>query len=347
MVARIIPNSKPTFLPLDYPDLLLNLKSRINRAQVRARLSVNHELIMLYWEIGTELLAQKRDQKWGGKVFRKLSRDLQTEFPGMRGLSKSNLNSMCRFASAWPRISLVQQLVGQIPWGHNIRLLEKVADHEERQWYVRATIEHGWSRAVMVAQIESSLFHRHGKAVTNFERTMPAAQTDLLRDIIKDPYNLEFLELDVGIKERELHRKLIDHMQEFLLELGAGFAFVGSEFPLEVGGQDFYLDLLFYHLKLECFIVVELKTARFKPEHSGKLNFYLSAVDDLLRRAHDRPSIGLLLCQNKNRVVAEYALRDVNKPMGISEIQLTSHLPDELRKDLPSSEEMEAEFDLE
>ncbi len=238
----------------------------------------------------------------------------------------------------------MQQAVAQIPWGQNAVLLDKVKEPAEREWYARKTIEHGWSRNVLVHQIDSGLHRRQGQAVTNFERTLPAPQSDLARELIKDPYHCDFLQLGEEARERELERGLLLHLREFLLELGVGFAFVGSQYPLEFGGQDYYRDLLFYHLRLRCHVVIELKIGAFRPEDAGKMNFYLSAVDDLLRHPDDQPSIGLILCRERNRVVAEYALRGVEQPIGVSEYRLTKRLPEQLRGSLPSAEELEREL---
>jgi predicted nuclease of restriction endonuclease-like (RecB) superfamily len=251
---------------------------------------------------------------------------------------------MRAFAEAWPDDPFVQQVAAQMPWFHHCVLLDKVKDRPEREWYIRATVEHGWSRNVLVHQIESGLYHRQGKALTNFDRTLPAPQSELAQQILKDPYNFDFLTLGPDAHERELERGLIEHVRAFLLELGVGFAFVGSQYPLEVGGEEFRLDLLFYHVRLRCFVVIDLKMSDFRPEFAGKMNFYLSAVDDLLRHSDDQPSIGVILCKSRNRVIVEYALRDTSKPIGISEYQLTAVLPEELRGSLPTIEDLEAEL---
>jgi predicted nuclease of restriction endonuclease-like (RecB) superfamily len=238
----------------------------------------------------------------------------------------------------------VQQPAAQLPWSHNCVLLDKVKDAEERQWCAAKTIEHGWSRGTLVLQIESRLYYRQGSADVNFDRTLPAPQSDLARQILKDPYNFDFLTLDAEAHERDLQKGLLDHLRLFLLELGVGFAFVGSQYHLDIGGEDFYVDLLFYHLRLRCYVVIELKTVPFKPEFTGKMNFYLSAVDDLLRHADDKPSIGMILCKTKNKIVAEYALRDTNKPIGIAEYKITEMLPENLKGSLPTIEELEQEL---
>jgi len=277
-------------------------------------------------------------------VIERLAQDLKREFPEMKGFSPRNLKYMRAFAEAYSDEPFVQQAAAQIPWFHHCVLLDKVKDLQERLWYIQQTIEHGWSRNVLVHQIESGLYERQGKAITNFERTLPAPQSDLARSLIKDPYVFDFLTLGPQAQERDLERSLLEHLRDFLLELGRGFAFVGSQYRLEVDGDEFFIDLLFYQLRLRCYVVIELKIGEFKPEYAGKMNFYLSAVDDLLRHPEDRPSIGLILCNTQNRLVAEYALRDLSKPMGVATYRVTEALPDELRKSLPSLEELEAEL---
>lgn len=331
-------------LPAEYGPLLEELKERIRTAQVRAALSVNRELVLLYWTIGMQILAAQSDQGWGAKVIDRLSRDLGHAFPGMKGFSPRNLKYMRAFAAAWPDEPIVQQVVAQIPWGHNLRLLESLADPESRLWYAEQTLKNGWSRNVLALQIESRLHERLGQAPTNFAATLPAPQSDLARQLLKDPYHFDFLSLGREAEEREIEQALVEQIRQFLLELGVGFAFVGQQYRLEVAGEEFFLDLLFYHIRLHCYVVLELKARAFKPEDAGKLNFYLSAVDDLLRTAGDAPSIGLLLCKTKNQVLAEYALRDLNKPMGVSTYQLTDSLPEKVRTELPSIEELEQEL---
>jgi predicted nuclease of restriction endonuclease-like (RecB) superfamily len=328
-----------------YKALLADLRRRIQEAQVRAGLAVNRELVLLYWSIGREILTRQDREGWGAKVIDSLARDLHQSFPEMRGLSPRNLKYMRALADAWPDEQIVQQLVAQIPWGHNVRLLDYVKSPVERRWYAEQTIENGWSRNVLILQIESRLYHRQGKAISNFQSALPQPQSDLAQQMLKDPYNFDFLTLDEDARERDIERGLLDHLRQFLLELGSGFAFVGSQVPLEVGGEDYHLDLLFYHLKLRSFIVVELKVGTFRPDYVGKMNFYLSAVDDLLRHPSDQPSIGLILCRSKEGVVVEYALRDIGKPMGIAEFRLTESLPESLKSTLPSIEELESELD--
>jgi len=332
-------------LPSNYAEVLADLKARVRSAQLGAATSVNRELITLYLDIGRRLATQ--DRSWGNKVVERLARDLKAEFPEMAGFSRTNLFYMRQVYSAWAEADdSVQQLVGLIPWGHHLALVSKVDDPDVRAWYLAKAVEHGWSRSVLTLQIESRLYERQGKALTNFPATLPAPQCDLAQQTLKDPYVFDFLTIGNDARERDLEQGLLDHIQRFLLELGVGFAFVGRQIHLEVGEQDFYVDLLFYHLKLRCFVVIELKAVPFEPEFAGKLNFYLSAVDDLLRHPADEPTIGLLLCKARNRLVVEYALRDIDKPMGVAEwkTRLVDTLPEELRGSLPTIEEIEAEL---
>ena len=330
----------------NYVTFLDELKQRVRNARLRASLSVNRELILLYWQIGKDILLRQQDEGWGTKVISRLAEDLRKEFPDMKGFSRSNLMNMKSFAESWPDKQIVQQLVGQLPWGHNIRIIQKLKDKEQREWYVQQTIQNGWSRNVLIHHIDSNLYQRQGQAVTNFERTLPETQSDLAHQLLKDPYNFDFLSLEKGAHERELERGLIEHLKSFLLELGKGFAFVGSQYHLEIGDDDYYLDLLFYHLHLRAYVVIELKTGKFRPEDSGKMNFYLSAVDDTLRHNRDEPSIGLILCRENNRVVVEYALRDTSKPIGVS-TYVTEALPKNLEGIMPTVEELEAELSSE
>jgi len=282
--------------PEGYEAFLGELRERIRTAQVRAALAVNRELVLLYWGIGRDILARQQKHGWGAKVVDRLAADLRKAFPEMAGFSPRNLKYMRALAEAYPDEPFVQQVVAQIPWGHNVRILDYVRSPTEREWYIRQTIANGWSRNVLVHQIESGLYKRQGKALTNFPSTLPAPQSDLAQQLIKDPYNFDFLTLASEAQERELEAGLIQHIRDFLLELGVGFAFVGSQYPLEVGGQEFRLDLLFYHLRLRAYVVIDLKMQDFQPEFGGKMNFYLSAIDDLLRHSDDQPSIGIILC---------------------------------------------------
>lgn len=327
-----------------YDDFLRDLKTRIRTAQVKAALAVNREMVLLYWQIGHDVLIRQQEQGWGAKVIERLSHDLRIAFPEMKGFSRTNLLYMRAFAGAYPDEEIVQQAAGLIPWFHNCTLLDKVKDNTERLWYTRKTIEYGWSRAVLIHQIESNLYKRQGKALTNFAQTMPAPQSDLAQQLLKDPYNFDFLTLGKDAHERDLEGGLLNHIRQFLLELGAGFAFVGSQYHLEVGGQDFYLDLLFYHLTLRCYVVVDLKMGDFEPAHAGQMNFYLSAVDDLVRHPTDQPTLGILLCKSKNKTIVEYALRDLSKPLGIAEYRLAESLPETLQSTLPTIAALEAEL---
>lgn len=327
--------------PVGYALLLDDLKGKIRSAQIRAGLAANRELVLLYWEIGRLILDSQRQEGWGAKVVDRLARDLRHEFPEMKGLSPRNLKYMRMFAEAYQDIQFVQQAVAQIPWGHNVRILDHIKNPAEREWYIRQTIQNGWSRNILVHQIESGLYKRQGEAVSNFDRTLPAPQSELARQILKDPYVFDFLTIGEEARERDVEKALLEQIRAFLLELGVGFAFVGSQYHLEVGGDDFYTDLLFYHLRLRCFVAIELKVGGFQPEYAGKMNFYLSAVDDLLRHKDDQPSIGIILCKSKNKVVVEYALRDTRKPIGVSGYKLTETLPKKLKGDLPSIEELE------
>jgi predicted nuclease of restriction endonuclease-like (RecB) superfamily len=338
---------KPTdLLPQGYDALLRQIKDRIRSAQLRAAVAVNRELVLLYWQIGREILARQAQEGWGAKVIDHLATDLRRSFPEMIGLSPRNLKYMRAFGEAWPDEAIVQAALAQITWYHNLALLEKLKNEQQRLWYAHKSIENGWSRNVLVHWIESDLFERQGKATTNFTRSLPPPRSDLANELLKDPYNFEFLTLAEDAEERALQEGLLQHIRHFLIELGAGFAFVGQQYRLEVGGEDFFIDLLFYHLNLRSYIVIELKTTAFKPEHAGKMNFYLSAVDDLLRHPDDQPSIGIILCKGKNRMVAEYALRDLAKPVGVSSYitKLVESLPPSLRGDLPSTEALEAEM---
>lgn len=332
-------------LPTGYDEFLRELKERIRSAQVRAALAINGELVLLYWQIGREILSRQQQQGWGAKVISQLAKDLKKAFPEMKGFSPRNLKYMRAFAEAYPDETFMQQLAAQIPWFHNCVLLDKLKDAAERQWYIQKTIEYGWSRSILVHQIELRLYHRQGKATTNFERTLPKPQSELAKQVLKDPYNFDFLSLGDKAWERELEKALLEHIRDFLLELGVGFAFVGNQYHLEVGGRDFWIDLLFYHYRLHCFVVIDLKVVEFEPEFSGKMSFYVSAVDDLLRQSGDNPTIGIILCKTKNQILVEYALRDVNKPIGVSTYQLQDALPENLQGSLPTIEQLEAELE--
>ena len=333
-----------TEAPNGYADWLAELKTRIHTAQQRAALAVNRELVLLYWQIGRDILERQAQEGWGAKVIERLAHDLRAAFPHMKGFSPRNLKYMRAFAVAWPDADFVQEVLAQLPWYHQLALLDKLLTDEDRRWYTAKAIEHNWSRSILVMQIEVNARGRSGQAVTNFAAQLPKPQSDLARESLKDPYRFDFLGLTDEAEEREIETALVQHISRFLLELGAGFAFVGRQVHIEVGGDDFFIDLLFYHLKLRCYVVVELKAGAFKPEHAGKLNFYLSAVDTQVKSENDSPTIGLLLCKTHNRVVAEYALRDSSKPIGVAEYQLVESLPKELQTSLPSIEQIEREL---
>ena len=330
--------------PAGYADWLAELKGRIHNAQQRATLAANRELVLLYWQVGRDILARQADQGWGAKVIARLAHDLRTAFPDMKGFSRANLMYMRAFAQAWPEAEFVQQAVGRLPWGHNLVLLTRLKSAEQRLAYAQSAVQHGWSRNVLNIHIETRLLERTGKAVTNFEESLPKPQSDLARESLKDPYRLDFLGLAREAGEREIEHALVKHVTEFLLELGAGFAFVGRQVLLDVGGDEFFIDLLFYHLKLRCYLVIELKAGKFKPEHLGQLGFYLAAVDAQVKHPQDGPTIGLLLCKRKNKVVAEYALRNSAQPIGVAEYQLIESLPVELQTSLPSIAQIEREL---
>ena len=330
--------------PDGYADWLVDLKARIHTAQQRATLSVNRELVLLYWGIGRDILGRQLHQGWGAKVVDRLSHDLRAAFPLMKGFSPRNLKYMRAFAQAWPDAKFVQEVLAQLPWYHQLALLDKLSGTDDRRWYAQKAISQSWSRNVLVMHIESQLKSRSGMAVNNFAANLPAAQSDLARESLKDPYRFDFLGLAEEAQEREIESALVRHVTQFLLELGAGFAFVGRQVHLDVGGDDFFIDLLFYHLKLRCYVVVELKAGEFKPEHAGQLSFYLSAVDAQVKRDDDQPTIGILLCKSKNRVVAEYALRNLQQPIGVAQYQLVNSLPESLQSSLPSIAQIEQEL---
>lgn len=361
-----------------YGNLLSDIKTRIRQAQVKAALSANAEMIAMYWDVGRMIYERQQHEGWGTGVIPRLAKDIRNELPKVKGFSERNIGYMIRLAREYgdPAILqqavaklqqpenkdvlkvpqavdqlpinehsvIVQRLVSQIPWGHNILLMERVKDLSSRFWYMEQTIQNGWSRDTLGLMIKSGAHLRQGKAVSNFSLTLPDPQSDLARQSLKDPYIFDFLTLTEPFNEREMETELIKHLEKFLLELGAGFSFVGRQYQLTISDKDFYIDLLFYHLKLRCFIVIELKKGDFKPEYAGKMNFYCSAVDDLLKHQTDQPTIGLILCQTKDRILAEYALRDVHKPIGVSEYELTRSLPENLKSSLPSIEEIEAEL---
>ncbi len=365
------------FQDKNYRLWLAELKGKVRSAQLKAAVAVNTRLLEFYWELGGEIVAKQANANWGDGFLLQLSKDLTGEFPEMKGFSRRNLELVRQWYLFYSDlIEIVQQPVGliakqavsqlgikgkgqqpvgviwqqvvaritSIPWGHNIVIISKCKTVAEALFYVQRTIEHGWSRSVLVHQIESGLYRRGGKAVSNFAATLPKLQSDLAEQTLKDPYIFDFLDLAVDHKERELETALVDHFSRFLLELGAGFAYLGRQVPLNVGSREFFLDLLFYHTKLHCHVVVELKTSDFEPEHAGKLNFYLKAVDAQLRGPEDKPTVGLLICKSKDKLVVEYALSDIRKPIGVSEYRLTRTLPKKIQSSLPAISEIEREL---
>lgn len=350
---------------LHYPALLTDIKQRIRQAQTRAILAVNRELLALYWDIGCLIDERQKQEGWGAGVIPRLSKDLHNELPEEKGFSERNIKLMVQFFREYPTLfaldaigqPLVAQLpsdapdaetgqlaVAQIPWAHNVLLMQRVKDRTTRIWYAEATFTNGWSRDILAMQIETAAHKRLGNATSNFSARLPAPQSNLVRQALKDPYLFDFLTLAEPFHERELETGLIRHLEKFLLELGQCFAFVGRQYHIEVGDQDFYIDLLFYHFKLRSFVVIELKRGAFKPEYAGKMNFYCSVVDDVLKHPTDAPTIGLILCQEQNRILAEYALRGVDTPIGVSTFELTRALPTELESSLPSIEQIEREL---
>ena len=366
-----------------YRDLLGDIKTRVRRAQAQAALSANAELIILYWDIGNMILERQGHEGWGAGVIPRLATDLKNELPDEKGFSERNLGRMVAFYRAYadlpqrvakmdstrdaptegadimgvstlpqpvakssqtPMPPNLQQVVARVPWGHNILLFEKVKDLPTRLWYARQTLDQGWSRDALTVQIKNRAHERQGGAVTNFDQTLPAPHAEIAGQLLKDPYLFDFLTLEEPFHERELEVGLLTHIQKFLLELGRGFAFVGRQYRLEVGEKEFYLDLLFYHLHLRCFVAIDLKKGDFKPEYAGKMNFYCSVVDDKLRHESDEATIGLILCQTKDHILAEYALRDIHKPIGVADYELTRALPETLASSLPSIEDIETEL---
>lgn len=330
----------------DYNNLLTDIKNRIRQAQIKATLSVNSEMIKMYWEIGCSINKRQHKEGWGTSVILRLVNDIRNEIPEIKGFSERNIKLMTQFYRTYPDLELIRQLpVAQISWAHNILLIQKIKQEEVRVWYMKQTIYNGWSRDTLAQMIKNNLYERQGFSINNFDDKLPSPQSELAVQLIKDPYIFDFLTISEPFHERELETDLIKHLEKFLLELGQGFAFVGRQYHLSVSDKDFYLDLLFYHLKLRCFIVIDLKKGDFKPEYAGKMNFYCSVVDDKLKHKTDQATIGLILCQTKDRILAEYSLRDIQKPIGISEYELTKALPENLKGSLPTIEELERELE--
>jgi predicted nuclease of restriction endonuclease-like (RecB) superfamily len=331
-------------VPAGYTDWLADIKSRVSAARQRAVLAANAELMRLYWQIGRDILERQASQGWGSKVIDRLASDLREAFPEMKGFSRANLMYMRAFAEAWSEAEIVQQAVGQLPWGQNVLLLTRLKDPALRLRYAQQASNDGWSRTTLELQIKNRLHERQGQAITNFETRLPSPHSELAHETLKDPYLFDFLGLGDDAHEREIENALVRHITRFLLELGTGFAFIGRQHRLEVAGDEFFIDLLFYHTRLKCYVVVELKATAFKPEHAGQLNFYLSAVDAQIKAPDDKPTIGLLLCKSQNRLVAEYALSGIDKPIGVAEYELVRALPEPLITSLPTVEELESEL---
>jgi len=354
----------------EYKTLITDIKSKIQTSQIKAALKVNEALLRLYWDLAEMIVQKQKDASWGVGLIGQISKDLKEAFPNMKGFSKRNLELMRQwylfYSNAKQLVSQIdsekaQQVVAQIegskvpqaveqifqiPWGHNIAIVAKVKEISEALYYVDQTKENNWSRAVLVHQIESGLYERDGKAITNFTQTLPAPQSDLAKQTLKDPYVLDFLNLRAKHDEREFEDGLIEHISHFLLELGTGFSYMGKQYQLEIGEDEFFMDLLFYHVRLHCYVVVELKTEKFKPAYAGRLNFYISAVDGTMKSETDHPTIGMLICKSKNDTVVEYALKGVDNPIGVSEYTITKELPENLKSSLPSIESIEAELEI-
>lgn len=331
----------------EYVSTLADLKHQIQEARLKAVIAVNTEMICLYWKIGRVIFEKEKQSGWGTKVIDRLSKDLLLSFPDMKGFSPRNMRYMRRFYEIYQDFTILQQLVAKLPWGHNIILMDRLKSVEERLWYAKKIIENSWSRSMLIIWIENDLFNREGKAVSNFKDTLPLPQSDLAQQATKDPYIFDFISMDEGFRERELEQGLIDHVQKLLMEFGRGFAFVGRQCKLEVDGDEFFLDLLFYHTSLHAYVIAELKTEKFKPEFAGKMNFYLGAVDRLLKKENDNPSIGLILCKSKSKLQVEIALQDIKKPVGVSDylVSIEKAIPKELKSSLPTIEEIETELE--
>ncbi|MGB3750552.1 MAG: PDDEXK nuclease domain-containing protein [Arcobacteraceae bacterium] len=341
----------------EYRQWLTELKQNFRKLQIKASIQVNSILLEFYWKLGNEIVEKQEMYKWGSGFLKQLSHDLSSEFPDIKGFSLSNLQYVRRWvlfylnsgtSCSTNEMIKMEQVVPQlflIPLGHNFVIVSKCKNIEEALYYVQNSIKNGISRSVLIHQIETNLYARDGKAITNFETTLPPLQSDLAKEITKDPYNFDFLTLTNDYQEKELEDSLIENITKFLLELGSGFAYVGKQYKLQVGGEEFRIDLLFYHIKLKCYVVVELKAVEFKPEFAGKLSFYTSAVDGELKDSSDNPTIGILICKSKNDIVVEYALKDINKPLGVSEYELMETLPKEYKSSLPSLEQIEEQLD--
>lgn len=323
-----------------YKSLLENIKQEVLNARYKAIYAVNKELMFMYWHIGKIIL---ENSQWGNKFIDNLSMDLKIEFPEIKGFSIRNLKYMRKFAEEYPNFEFVQEVLAQITWYHNIILMDKINDIEKRKWYINEIVKNGWSSNMLKMQIDGKVYERQALAekITNFELTLPSVQSDLAIQTMKDPYLFDFISIKGKVKELQIENAMINRIKDVLIELGKGFAFVGSEYKLEFGGKEYFIDLLFYHLKLKCYIVVELKAREFEPTDAGQLNFYLSAVDDLVKDKEDNATIGLLLCKGKDNFTAEYALKDINKPIGVSEYKILEDMPEYLQAQLPRAEDIE------
>lgn len=328
----------------DYKIWITELKGKIRSVQIKAAIAVNSALIEFYWDLGKMISEKQEFYNWGDKLIDQISLDLKEEFPEIKGFSTRNIKYIRNFYSFYINSEIRQQLVAQIPWGHNILIYSKSKDIQEATFYIQQTIENNWSRDVLSLQIKTNLFERNGKAINNFKYTLPKPFSDLAEQTLKDPYIFDFLTLSTSAKEKDIENQLIHHLKKFLLELGKGFAFVAQQYRFAIAENDYSIDLLFYHIKLKCYVVIELKNTKFIPEYAGKINFYLSAIDTLLKNEDDKPTIGILLCRDKNNIEAEFALRDLIKPIGISEFQLTEIIPEDLKSSLPTIEEIENEL---
>lgn len=330
----------------DYKIWITQIKEKVRQTQIKASIKVNYELLNLYWELGREIISKESNAVWGDRFLTVMSQDLRKEFPDITGFSLSNLHNIRYWYKFYqPHLTTdMESMIKSIPWGHNQRIMYKCQNVDEALFYVRKTMDNGWSRSVLEHQIESGLFQRQGNAITNFDVRLPEVHSDLAKQTLKDPYHFDFLTLREKYDEKELEQALVDQMTQFLLELGSGFSYLGRQVHIKVGESDFYMDLLFYHVRLHCYVVVELKTEKFKPEFVGKLNFYITAVNKQLKTERDNPTIGILICKDKDNVVAEYALDDVSQPIGIAEYQLNEWLKQEVKRSLPTIEEIEQEL---
>ncbi len=329
----------------EYRNWIKEIKSKIHIARNKIALSINSQLLGLYWNIGKDISEKQEKSKWGSSFIEQVAIDLKHEFPEIQGFSRRNLYAIRQWYKFYSsKYAIVPQAVAQIPWGHNRLIISKVKNIEEAIFYSTETVQKGWNRDALEIQIANKLFERQGNAINNFTDTLPANQSKIASETLKDPYNFDFLGLQDDVLEREIETELTKNITNFLLELGKGFAFLGRQYKIEISESDYFIDLLFYHMDLRSYVVIELKAGKFKPEFAGKLNFYLSAVDSQLKKAEDNPTIGILLCKRKDKIEAEYALRDINKPMGISEYRLTDAIPADIKTKLPSIKELEDEL---